>query len=548
VSSGRRLPGYAAALVLGTLPALAFPAPAWWWLAWIGVVPLLLVVRAASTATDGAVRAWFGLAGYVLTTQYWLLPSAGPLVAAMAAGLGALWLPWGWAAHRLLSSPVTTLRLLAAMVVLPSAWVSAEAVRSWSSLGGAWAALGTSQWNEPATLASAALGGAWLTSFLVVATNTAIAGTILQPQTPGRVIALIAAVACAGLGPVWFVVGRVPPTGSTVRVALVQPGVIDDSAARTAANEKLTAALAGQRLDLVVWGESSVGVDLASHPEVVRDLTELSRRVGTYLLVNVDAPASTGAIFKSSVLIGPSGVLGAYPKTRLVPFGEYVPLRPLLGRLTRHTKAAGENRHRGNGQLVLHAGPLAVGPLISFEAVFSDLPRREVQLGAQLLAYQSSTSTFQGSWAQPQLASEVAVRAAEVGRPAVHSASSGDSTAFDARGRKLAWCPSSYRGAIVISVPIGPHTTGYQRLGDCVPALALAILVSAGVLATVRSRGSRHGMHDQYINLGAAGNVGGHRSQQAAGDRVQADVTDDEEIGADLLGESDERVDRGPDD
>ncbi|HZE16475.1 MAG TPA: apolipoprotein N-acyltransferase, partial [Mycobacterium sp.] len=41
MSSGRRLPGYAAALVLGTLPALAFPAPAWWWLAWIGVVPLL---------------------------------------------------------------------------------------------------------------------------------------------------------------------------------------------------------------------------------------------------------------------------------------------------------------------------------------------------------------------------------------------------------------------------------------------------------------------------------------------------------------------------
>jgi apolipoprotein N-acyltransferase len=71
--------------------------------------------------------------------------------------------------------------------------------------------------------------------------------------------------------------------------------------------------------------------------------------------------------------------------------------------------------------VVLHTDSIAIGPLISFEATFSDLPRREVQLGAQLLVYQSSTSTFQGSWAQPQLASQVAVHAVEVGRTAVHT-------------------------------------------------------------------------------------------------------------------------------
>ena len=87
--------GRAAALVVGALPALAFPAPSWWWLAWFGVVPLLLLVRAAPTALEGGVRAWCGMAGYVLTNQYWLLPSAGPLLVALAALLGALWLPWG---------------------------------------------------------------------------------------------------------------------------------------------------------------------------------------------------------------------------------------------------------------------------------------------------------------------------------------------------------------------------------------------------------------------------------------------------------------------
>jgi apolipoprotein N-acyltransferase len=259
-------------------------------------------------------------------------------------------------------------------------------------------------------------------------------------------------------------------------VALVQPGDIADAGARQAASEALTATLAGQRPDLVVWGESSVGQDLAGHPEVLARLTELSQRVGADLLVNVDAPAPDGGIHKSAVLVGERGFLGSYQKTRLVPFGEYVPLRPLFGWITRHSRAAAEDRQRGTGPVVLHAGALSVGPLVSYETLFSDLARREARLGAALLVYQSSTSSFQGSWAQPQLAAQPAVRAVEAGRPAVHVGLSGDSSAFDARGHRLAWCPSGFRGVAVVSVPLGSSVTPYQRLGDWVPVLAFAIL------------------------------------------------------------------------
>ena len=337
-------------------------------------------------------------------------------------------------------------------------------------------------------LASASLGGVWLTSFVIVAVNAAIAGMLLHRDARGRVTALAAALVCAAIGPAWFVMGPAPPGGgSTVRVALVQPGNIDDAAARLAAGEAITATLAGQPLDLVVWGESSVGVDLGSHPDVMARLTDLSRRVGADLLVNADARVPSGGIYKSSVLIGPDGSLGSYQKVRLVPFGEYVPLRPLLGWATRHTNAAAEDRRRGGGQVVLHAGPIAIGPLISFETTFSDLPRREVQLGAQLLAYQSSTSTYQGSWAQPQLASQAAVHAVEVGHPAVHAGLSGVSAAFDARGRELAWYPAANRGVIVVDLPLGSHTTVFQRLGNWVLAFAFSILAGAGVVA-LRSR------------------------------------------------------------
>jgi apolipoprotein N-acyltransferase len=389
---------------------------------------------------------------------------------------------------------VTTRRLLAATIVSPSAWVSTEAVRSWPSLGGPWAALGASQWNQPVTLASAALGGVWLTSLLIVAVNTAIVGAMLSRGVAGRVSCLVIALACAGLGPAWFGWGPAPAAGSTVRVALVQPGVIDDAAAREAAGKALTATLVGQRTDLVLWGESSVGLDPASHPDDVRQLAELSRKVGADLLVNVDAPAPDGKIYKSSMLVGPDGLRSTYRKTRLVPFGEYVPLRPLLGWLTRHTKAAGQDRGRGSGPAVLHAGSLAIGPLISFEAVFPDLPRREVQRGAQLLAYQTSTSTFQGSSAQPQLASAIAGRAAEVGRPAAHAGLSGDSAAFDARGRKLAWCASDYSGVRVVDIPLGSQLTVYQRLGEWVLVLAFSTFAAACIWV-VRSRlRSNHGV------------------------------------------------------
>ncbi|BBZ70155.1 apolipoprotein N-acyltransferase [Mycobacterium paraseoulense] len=472
----RRIPGWLVALAAGALPALAFPAPSWWWLAWFGLVPLLLSVRAAPSGPDAAVRAWLGVTGFVLATQYWLAPFLGPLLAGVAVGLGALWLPWGWLAHRLLSAPAGPGRTVAAVVVLPSAWVAAEAVRSWPPLGGSWASLGASQSAQPVTLASASLGGVWLTSFLVVAANTALIGVVVHREASGRLVALGCAVACAAVGPVWYLSGPSPAVGPTLRVALVQPGDIADSGARQAAGEQLTDSVAGQRPDLVVWGESSVGSDLAAHPDVLARLTDVSRRVGADLLVNVDAPAPGGGIYKSAVLIGERGSLGTYRKSRLVPFGEYVPLRPLFGWITRHSGAAAEDRRRGSGPVVLHAGTLPIGPLVSYEALFSDLARREAQLGAELLVYQSSTSSFQGSWAQPQLAAQPAVRAVEAGRPAVHVGLSGDSSAFDARGHRVAWFPSGFRGAAVVGVPLGSRVTPYQRLGDWVPALAFVVL------------------------------------------------------------------------
>jgi apolipoprotein N-acyltransferase len=124
---------------------------------------------------------------------------------------------------------------------------------------------------------------------------------------------------------------------------------------------------------------------------------------------------------------------------------------------------------------------LAIGPLISFETTFSDLPRQLVRLGAELLAYQSSTSSYQGSWAQPQLASMAAVHAAETGHPAVHAGTSGVSAAFDARGRELGRLSAADHGVLLVDVPLAARVTVYDRLGEWPIVVAVLIFTSYGV-------------------------------------------------------------------
>jgi apolipoprotein N-acyltransferase len=245
----------------------------------------------------------------------------------------------------------------------------------------------------------------------------------------------------------------------------------------------------------VVWGESSVGRDPAANPGDIRRLVGVAVAAGAPVLANVDAQREAGGgIYKTALLVGPAGVLGSYDKMRLVPFGEYVPLRPLLGWVTRFTKAAAVDRHRGTRLAVLPAGKVAVGPLICFESAFPDLARNLAADGADLVVVQTADTTFQGSWGLDQHASLSAVRAVESGRPVLQAALSGTSAAFDARGRRLAWAPGGWRGAAVVELPLSAERTPYVRTGDVVPlACWVALAVGAVAAAARRRRLSRGG-------------------------------------------------------
>ncbi len=533
---GLRQPARWAALLSGAVLVLAFPAPNLEWLAWFGLVPGLWLMRAAATRREAAVRGWWFGAGYLLATMYWLIPNIGPALLLVAIVLGFLWTAVGISVWSMLRQPVSWWRAAVAFFLVPSAWLVTEWIRSWQGIGGPWALLAASQWQHPVILALAALGGAWLITMAIVAVNTGILIAIVADRLAIRLAALAAAAAVLFAGPVAFAMTAAAPVDKTITVALVQPGLTGPRgpAGTVAENERLTAGPA-RHADLIVWAESSVGYYLAKYPRLLAGIKDLSKSVGAQILVNQDARNKSGAQSKQALLIGPTGIKGSYIKTRLVPFGEYIPFRSVLGWLSKISKAAATNIVPGTGAHVLHAtlrdgSPLTIGVLICFESAFPDMSQVDTDHGAQLIIYQTSDSTFQQSWAPAQHASLGALRAAETGRPVVQAALTGDSSAFDGRGRLVAWVGTSYRGVLLVRVnlPVASARTLFDRLGDYVPWTAVAITCLAALIGLARMAGGRRSRRAAQVP--ASGPTGILLDTNREPDRSAANADDSRQI------------------
>lgn len=497
----------------GVLLSLAFSSPGLGWLAWLALVPLLLAVRRVNARLSFIAGFVAGLVA-AFGTFSWLLvvPAFG---AAQYLVLGCYVALYGaaWAAG------VTLLARgpLPLILTAPALWVALDAVRSHAGfLALPWGTMAQSQHADLALLQLAAWGGESAVSFVVVMGNVAIAALIegyvgrakrVAPAASRGTLAAGAVIALAhGAGVLAMAQPEEGP--QRVTVAAVQPaiGILErESAVGRDATwqrlESLTREAAQARPAVIVWPETAVG-DPALDPLLGARLAALSRLTRSALVVGAaeaekfatarggtDLAVAQRDSYNSAYLVVSGARLGEpYRKRRLVPFGEYLPLRdslpwprwlvPEIGDGIAGDWVAGFDvpADPANGL----PAALRIGVLICWESLFADLSREAVQEGAQVLVQLTNDIWFGRTRASAQHNAASLLRAIENRVPVVIASNTGPSQIIDGHGRVQARVVGLFENGVAIgTVVAGTGGTLFTRTGDLFsPGCAVLILVA----------------------------------------------------------------------
>ena len=182
------------------------------------------------------------------------------------------------------------------------------------------------------------------------------------------------------------------------------------------------------------------------------------------------------------------GTLGPrYDKSHLVPYGEYLPARPILSLLgiSRLVPGSIDFRH-GPGPRTLDLGRFgSVGVQICYEIIFSGQVVDRANRPAFL--YNPSNDAWFGSWGPPQHLAQARLRAIEEGLPVIRATPTGISAVIDADGRVLQTIPSGTAGRIDTLVPVAHSPTLFARYGNILP-LAFAVFLFGLAVAMARRR------------------------------------------------------------
>ena len=240
--------------------------------------------------------------------------------------------------------------------------------------------------------------------------------------------------------------------------------------------------------ELVVWPESATpfALDRDSRGEMVR---AVARETGAHLLVGTTEVVRDGGAqyYNAAYLIEPAEgfTAGVYRKQRLVPFGEYVPLRRVLFFVSPLVETVADFS-AGTEPRTLPVGRSRVGAAICYEIIYPGLVRELVLRGSRLLATVTNDAWYGRSAAPQQHFQQATMRAIEQGRFLVRAANTGISGVIDPYGRVRARSGLFEPAVGVEDVRLLDDLTIYGRFGDA-PAYA-GVAVAAVALAGGRRR------------------------------------------------------------
>lgn len=490
-------------LLSAAVHAFAFPPWELSYLAFVAIVPFLVVIR--------RLRPWQALlAGHLWGSAaiwgvgYWVADALtfyyeqpwwfGILFCLIGCQIlwGTYYALFAYVATRLLPRLQPQMRPLATAVL----WVTCELGRARLLTGEPWMLLGYALIPHPTLIQVADIGGVYVLSFGVILCNAALAEILLAPANRIR-LALRVAAPSAGLLALFLVYGeyrvRDMPTAPNQQRVMVVQGNNDLGiqwreelyGAGLDLYARLTqAAVTRFKPDLLIWPESALTFFLAYEPNYLASIRSLLKPIGADLIVGAPHQEDNGArYYNSAFYVTADGRLASrYDKNHLLPFAEYFPLR-FINLLRRNFERV-RYFTPGDGRTLLEtrAGPAAV--VICFEAIFPEIVREQTRGGARILFNLSNDVWLGRGVGQAQHLAMVVLRAVENRLWVVRATTTGMSAIIDPVGRIRT--QSALDREAVLNGEIAPLDVGtfYKRFGDvfayaCVLATLACVVISA---------------------------------------------------------------------
>jgi apolipoprotein N-acyltransferase len=485
--------------LLGLVSATGFQPFGLWPFTILAFTGLLILIEQAPGMRSALARGWwFGMGQFVLGLNW--IATAFTYQAAMPAWLGwvavvvlsfylavypaaAVGLAWRWGRSN----------RTALVLILAAGWLVTEYLRGTMFTGFAWNPVGVvliDTWAKwPAWLI-----GTYGLSGLVVLWAGLILGILRQRNralAPAIIVLLLLLTDLRVTG-----VAAMPEQDSArPLVRIVQPNIPQEErqdAAQEEANFRKQLRLSG-RPDgtprLILWPESAIPYELraGAAPGLIAPVIgphDLLLAGGTE--VAAPPPGVAAAAYNSLYVLGQGArILGRYDKAHLVPYGEYLPMRPFL------TMLGLSRLVPGDGDILAGPGPQTLalpgfgrmGGQICYEIIFSG----EVVDRANRpdFIFAPSNDAWFGAWGPPQHFAQARLRALEEGLPVVRSTPTGITGVIDAQGRVVARLPQHQEGVIDTRLPPAAAPTLFARFGNLLP-FAFALLLVAGAIAVRR--------------------------------------------------------------
>ncbi len=342
---------------------------------------------------------------------------------------------------------------------LAAVWTLLEWVRGWMISGLPWALLGYGQWKNLPFIQIADVTGVWGVSFAVMTVNFLLYQFLRHKKSAIKCLYALAGILAALYAYGFLMLGHWNPAKDekpALRVSVVQGNIPQDqkwdARVRNIIFEKykrLTLMCANDATDLVVWPETSFPGFLEDEPVMAAHLRSAVRQSRAPVLVGAPTLGSLeggGLRFYNSVILFSSAGEESqrYSKMHLVPFGEYVPMEPVLG-FIRHFVRIG-HFYPGKEKTIFVLKPrtpqnyltVRFAALICYEDIFPGQPRDFVRRGADFLVNVSNDAWFGKTSAPYQHAQGSVFRAVENRVPVVRATNTGFSCFIAPTGKVTA--------------------------------------------------------------------------------------------------------------